>query len=159
MVLCSELWVQESGKHQGERKIDLLIHALVSTITLTTFPLDFLILFFVKFLFSFLFSLFSFLCVFSLSIYLLSLFLSPPVHNYLYPFYTCLNLWDFSLLSPRLYQQLLVSYGHPPGLPTNLLVAWSLYLLRGCLLHHSLFLDKSSCFVSLSLTTLSPLSG
>ena len=108
MVLCSELWVQESGKHQGERKIDLLMHALVSTITLTTFPLDFLILFFVKFLFSFLFS----LCVFSLSIYLLSLFLSPPAHNYLYPFYTCLNLWDFSLLSPRLYQPLLVSYGH-----------------------------------------------
>ena len=62
MVLCSELWIQESGKRQGERKIDQLMHAPVSTITLTTFPLDFLILFFVKFLFSFLF-----VCFFSLS--------------------------------------------------------------------------------------------
>ena len=45
-------------EYQGERKVDILMHVPISTITLSTLPLDFLILFLLS-----LFSLFS-LCVF-----------------------------------------------------------------------------------------------
>jgi len=73
----------------------------ISTITPSSLPLCFLIFFF-KFLFSF-FLLF-------LSIYLLLLIPPPLVHGCLHPFYTCLNLWDFSLLFLRLYQPLFASF-------------------------------------------------
>ena len=38
--------------------------------------------------------------------------------------------------------------GISPRLPTKLLVAWLLPLLKVCLLHHSSFQDKTPCFVS-----------
>ena len=70
------------------------------------------------FLFSFeFFSLLS-LGVFYLPLVTPSSFRSSPVHGYLYPFYTFLNLRDFSLLSLRLYQLLLASFQDYP------LVCW-----------------------------------
>ena len=60
-----------------------------------------------------LFSLFS-LGIFYLPLVTPSSFHPSPIHGYLYPFYTCLNLWDFSLLSLRMYQLLLASFQDYP---------------------------------------------
>ena len=67
----------------------------------------------------------SFFSIFSLGVFCLSLVTLPsfrlsPVYGYLYPFYTCLNLCDFSLLSLRLCQPLLVSFQDYP------LICWLL---------------------------------
>ena len=54
-------------------------------------------------------------------------------------FYSELIQWDFSLLSLRLHQPLLVSYGYSFKTTHNPLVAQPLPLLRVCLLLHSPF--------------------
>ena len=112
MVLCSGLWVQESENVKGREKsmgeksqsIDACPYFCHNSLYLTTW--------FSYFLLSF-FSLFS-LGVFCLSLGTLPSFCSSRVHGYLYPFYTCLNLCDFSLLSLRLCQPLLVSFQDYP---------------------------------------------
>ena len=163
MVLGSRLWVKESGNVKGREKLIywcmplFLPYPSLPYVFCSSLSLGFLVLFLLGF-----FSLFFSLCVFFLHLPLVPLFFFfflATVHGYIYPLYTCLNLWDFSLLSLRLYQPLLVSYGYLSRTTTNLLVARPLPLLRVCLLHHSPFPDKSSYFVSLSLTTLPPLSG
>ena len=87
------------------------MHASIFVITLSL-PYHLIFLFSFEF-----FSLFS-LGVFYLPLVTPSSFRSSPVHGYLYPFYTFLNLWDFSLLSLRLYQLLLASFQDYP------LVCW-----------------------------------
>ena len=112
MVLCSGLWVQESENVKGREKsmgeksqsIDECPYFCHNSLYLTTW--------FSYFLLSF-FSLF-FLGVFCLSLVTLPSFCSSRVHGYLYPFYSCLNLCDFSLLSLRLCQPLLVSFQDYP---------------------------------------------
>ena len=121
------------------------MHASISAIILSALPLGFLIFFLSFFLF--------FLWVFS--VYLLSL-LPPPVLSYLYPFYTCSNLWDFSLLSLRLYQPLLASFQDYP------LACWlpvHYFYLEGASHTTPHFQTKVFVFVSLLLITLPPLSG
>ena len=54
-------------------------------------------------------------------------------------FYSELIQWDFSLLSLRLHQPLLVSCGYSFKTTHNPLVAQPLPLLKVCLLLHSLF--------------------
>ena len=86
---------------QGERKVDLFMHASISAITLSLYChlVSFFIYLFIYFLSG---------CFLSTSCH------SSPfpllVHGYFYPFYIFSNLWDCSLLSLRLYQQLLASF-------------------------------------------------
>ena len=98
------------SRGEKSRSVDVCPYFCHNSLYVTTW--------FSYFLLSF-FSIFS-LGVFCLSLVTLSSFRLSPVYGYLYPFYTCLNLCDFSLLSLRLCQPLLVSF------QDYLLICWLL---------------------------------
>ena len=135
------------GMSRGEKiqSIDACLYFCHNS--LSTLPLDFLIFF----------------CVF-FSI-LFGYFLSTSCHSLLLLFIPCswlplslLYFLKFTRFLPFVPKAVPTTFGIFPRLPTSLLVARPLPLLRGCLPHHSSFPNKNSCFVSLSLTTLPPLS-
>ena len=122
---------------QGERKFDLLMHASIFVITLSL-PYHLIFLFSFEFIFSF----------------LSRHFLSTSCHSFLLPSipYSWLPLSFLYLLKfmgflPLVPKDVPTTFGIFPRLPTSLLVAWPLPLLKGCLPHHSPFPNKNSCFV------------
>ena len=130
--------VSKHGLVRREGKNGLLMHASITAMLS---------------LFSSLLSLFPFFFFFTYLLLLSFLLLSFRVlvlpSMAISSFYSELIQWDFSLLSLRLHQPLLVSYGYSFKTTHNPLVAQPLPLLRVCLLLHSPFQDKNLlCFVS-----------
>ena len=144
MVLSFDLWVKESGNFEGREKLVyqcmplFLSYFFLSYIFTFTCHLVFLFSF-VRFLFLFLLCVFPLLSVYT-SCLLLFMAISLP--------FILLEFIGFLPFVPKAVPTIfwfLVSIS--PGLPTNLLVAQPLPLLRACLSHHYPFPDKIHCFV------------
>ena len=125
------------GMSRGEkiRSIDACLYFCRNSLSL---PYHLIFLFSFKFLFSF----------------LSGHFLSTSCHSFLLPFVPCswlplslLYLLKFMGFLPFVPKDVTTTFGIFPRLPTSLLVARPLPLLRGCLPHHSPFPNKNYCFV------------
>ena len=147
MVSSSDLWFKESGNDKGREKLvyqymPLFLPCFFLSYVFTPFYHLVFLFSFVRFLF------FSTLCVFppllvyaSLSFFL---FMATCLPFILLEFMGYLPFDPKAI--PTIFSFLL---GISPGSPTNLLVFWPPHMLRVCLPHHSPFLDKIHCFISL----------